>query len=175
MDAQQAKEVQSDYLRSVNLQAHDHEMAHWLDNIPEQTWANHGANLERPVEPASLQGNIFQGTLTFGGYVHGHMAGFAAVLTNDAGMENSYTRCNLAESLHSFQIFHSFLSEVVVWEGSDRASGNIPATMIIAQMQGLHMGLLAAQHLGFKDLQILIPADYGLLQVCLMLMHHAHP
>ena len=89
MDAQQAKEVQADYLRAANLQAHDHEMAHWLNNIPEQTWANHGDTLERPVKPDSLQGNVCQGTLTFGGYAQGHMAGFAAVLTNHAGMEDS--------------------------------------------------------------------------------------
>ena len=65
-------------------------------------------------------------------------------------------------------------SEVVVWEGSDQTSGSVPANRIVAQMQGLLMGLLAAQHLGLKDLQILTPEDHGLMQVCLKPLHTLH-
>ena len=65
------------------------------------------------------------------------------------------------------------MSSGVVWEGSKTKIGDTPASMVAARLQGLHLGLVAAQQLGFKDINILAPSDHQVLQVCLPL--HTSP
>lgn len=37
MDAQQATDMQSKFVRDANMQAHDHGVARWLDSVPDHT------------------------------------------------------------------------------------------------------------------------------------------
>ncbi len=52
-----------------------------------------------------------------------------------------------------------------VWQGSKAESSSGPIHKVAAQLQGLHMGLLAAQQLGFQGIVVQAPNNWHLLQV----------
>ena len=83
--------MQEDFTRAATLQAHDHQVAQWLDTVPHRTWERHGDNLERPLDPEHMQSSG-QGILTFSGHAEGQTVGFAAVLTNDVGKASQTTQ-----------------------------------------------------------------------------------
>ena len=94
------------------------------------------------------------------------------MLTNSAGealqLGTPYTHMHLLNSskmlaLHVNLVLHT---GVTVWERSKAEVVDGHANVTAAQLQGLHMGLLAAQHFAFKDVNIVMPHDQQLLQVC---------
>ncbi len=59
-----------------------------------------------------------------------------------------------------------------MWQGSKSEAGTAPIHKVVAQLQGLHMGLLAAHQLGFQSLVVQAPNSRQLLQVDQVMRGH---
>ncbi len=57
-------------------------------------------------------------------------------------------------------------------QGSNSEAGTAPIHKVVAQLQGLHMGLLAAHQLGFQSLVVQAPNSTQLLQVDQIIKGH---
>lgn len=138
-DAKQAQKLQRELQQRAALEVHDLHVAHWLDEVNDSDWDSHGDNLELPINPSSLQNNKLHAFLHFGGHVQGHRIGYAASLQHASG--------------------------VLIWQSSEAENVNGHVNKVAAQLKALHMGLLAAQQLGFENVRIQAPNSHQLLQV----------
>lgn len=137
-DAEQARKLQQDMQQLASLEAHDLRVARWLDEATQDEWDNCGDHMEQPGNIAELRQNKMKGFLTFGGHVQGCNAGHAALLRAESGKQ--------------------------IWQGAKSEAGTTPIHKVVAQLQGLHMGLLAAYQLGFQSVVVQAPNSSQLLQ-----------
>lgn len=166
-DAQQASAIQRDMQQLAALEDHDLKVAHWLNTVSDDTWYNYGDTLQEPVSKEEF-GTSLQVLLSFGAHTQGYRSAHAAVLKTCSGL---LTPCMLRWCLHAvvnpphlpYPMQHCAGKQI--WQGSEAEDSNGSMHKVAAQLQGLHMGLLAAQHLGLQNIIVQAPNSRALLQV----------